>query len=75
MGGITMGIYIFHVEMVLLANRFSYKIESLFFFDNYQFYEYGICLITALMLIALSILIILTLRKNKYLSLIFLGEK
>lgn len=79
-GGMTLGIYVFHREMALLSNRFAAKVEALNFFgmDNvggYLFYEYVICLFAAILFTVLSIAIILILHKNKYTRLIFLGEK
>lgn len=75
----TLGIYIFHREIVLLSNRFAVKVEALNIFGDSDmgelFYEYGICLTATLLFMAISILIILILRKNKYSRLIFLGEK
>ena len=78
-GTMTLGIYIFHREIVLLSNRFAVKVEALNIFGDSDmgelFYEYGICLTATLLFMAISILIILILRKNKYSRLIFLGEK
>lgn len=79
-GGMTLGIYVFHREMALLSNRFASRIESLNIFNMSNvggqiFYEYGICLFATLIFMAISIAIILVLRKNKYTRLIFLGEK
>lgn len=79
-GGMTLGIYVFHREMALLSNRFASRIESLNIFNlsnvgGQIFYEYGICLFATLIFMAISIAIILVLRKNKYTRLIFLGEK
>lgn len=78
-GTMTLGIYVFHTYMVLLSNRFAARIESLNIFGNSDmgnlFYEYGICLTATFLFMAISILIILILRKNKYSRLIFLGEK
>lgn len=78
-GTMTLGIYVFHREIVLLSNRFAARIESLNIFGDSDmgelFYEYGICLTATLLFMAISILIILILRKNKYSRLIFLGEK
>lgn len=78
-GTMTLGIYVFHREIVLLSNRFAARIESLNIFGDSDmgelFYEYGICLTATLLFMAISISIILILRKNKYSRLIFLGEK
>jgi len=79
-GTMTLGIYVFHREMALFSNRFAAKIEALNMFGNDNmggqvFYQYVICLLATIIFLAVSILIINILRKQKYLRLIFLGEK
>ena len=79
-GTMTLGIYVFHREMALLSNRFAAKIEMFNIFGNDNrggqvFYQYGICLAATILFLVISILIIKILRKQKYLRLIFLGEK
>lgn len=80
MGGMTLGIYVYHRELTLLANRFASRVESLNLLGQtteggYLFYEYVVCSIAALLFTFISIAIIKILRRNKYSRLIFLGEK
>ena len=79
-GTYTLGIYIFQYEMFRFGNMFMvdiYDRMNIFKDTIYEraFLDIGLCLPTSIFVIFLSILIIKILRKQKYLRLIFLGEK
>lgn len=79
-GTCTLGIYVFHRMIVIFINYFGLVIiNKLNIFEGTSldvwFYNYVICLVSAIGMLAVSYFIIQIVRKNKYLKLILLGEK